>query len=114
MTIRDLDTHDIRDQFAAYVDPRFKEDREYNEHGEDFDAWLEKVKAESRGEGYTAGRIAGIADASEAIIAELDSTVERAVVVGSEARAYKAGVTIAKSVVERIAKRLALTAKNRQ
>lgn len=114
MTIRDLDTHDIRDQFAAYEDPRFKENRDYNEHGEDFDAWLEKVKTASRAEGYVAGRIDGIKDAAEAIISELDSNAEQSKVVGTEARAYKAGLTIAKSIVERVSKRLALGAKNKQ
>lgn len=114
MTIRDLDTHDIRDQFAAYEDPRFKENRDYNEHGEDFDAWFEKIKAEARAEGYVAGRVAGIKDASAAIISELDEKVANSLVTGTEARAFKSGLTIAKSIVERVANRLALSAKNKQ
>lgn len=51
MTVNDLATHDVRDQFSAYVDPRHKDTKNYHEHGEDFDAWLENVKAEAEAKG---------------------------------------------------------------
>lgn len=47
MTVNELSTSDVRDQFAAYEDPRFKDQRTYEEFGTDFDAWLENVKAEA-------------------------------------------------------------------
>lgn len=51
MTVNDLVTHDVRDQFAAYVDPRHKDTRDYHEHGADFDAWLQKIQAEAEAKG---------------------------------------------------------------
>lgn len=114
MTVSVLADHDVRDQFSAYVDPRFKEQKDYEEFGADFDAWLATVKANARAEGYVAGRIDGINDASAAIISELNEKVANSIVTGSEARAFKSGLTIAKSIVERVANRLALSAKNKR
>lgn len=51
MTVSVLADHDVRDQFSAYVDPRHKDTKNYHEHGEDFDAWLENVKAEAEAKG---------------------------------------------------------------
>jgi hypothetical protein len=51
MTVNDLATHDVRDQFAAYVDPRHKDTRDYHEHGADFDAWLKKIQDEAEAKG---------------------------------------------------------------
>lgn len=51
MTVNDLGAHDIRDQFAAYKDPRNKDTKSYHEHGEDFDAWLEKFQTEAEAKG---------------------------------------------------------------
>lgn len=51
MTVNDLATHDVRDQFSAYVDPRHKDTRDYHEHGANFDAWLEKIQAEAEAKG---------------------------------------------------------------
>lgn len=75
---------------------------------------IEAIKAEARADGYVAGRIDGIKDASAAIISELDEKVANSLVTGTEARAFKSGLTIAKSIVERVANRLALSAKNKQ
>lgn len=51
MAVSILSDSDVRDQFSAYVDPRCKETKDYHEHGEDFDAWLEAVKAEAEAKG---------------------------------------------------------------
>jgi uncharacterized protein (DUF2267 family) len=51
MTVNDLATHDVRDQFSAYVDPRNKDIRDYHQHEANFDAWLEKIKAEAEAKG---------------------------------------------------------------
>lgn len=51
MTVTILADHDVRDQFSAYVDPRCKDEKNYHEHAEDFDAWLEAVKADAEAKG---------------------------------------------------------------
>lgn len=51
MTVSTLTDDDVRDQFSAYVDPRHKDTKDYHEHAEDFDAWLENVKAEAEAKG---------------------------------------------------------------
>lgn len=51
MTSNDLATHDVRDQFSAYVDPRGKETNDYHQNEVDFDAWLKKVTDEAEAKG---------------------------------------------------------------
>lgn len=42
----------IRDQFAAYVDPRFKEQPSYDEYGQKFDQWVQDMKNAARAEAF--------------------------------------------------------------
>lgn len=129
MTLNDPDQTDVPDSYAASVlwgaenvpcpTRAARQRREAAAAAADSSEspthWeITAIKAEARAEGYVAGRIDGIKDASAAIISELDANVEKSKVVGTEARAYKAGLTIAKSIVERVANRLALSAKNKQ
>ena len=134
MTLNDPDQADVPTSFAASVlwaggdvpcptraARQRREEARQNREGASTDPsespthWeITAIKAEARAEGYVAGRIDGIKDAAAAIISELDANVERSKVVGTEARAYKAGLTIAKSIVERVANRLALSAKNKR
>lgn len=51
MTANDLATHDVRDQYSAYKDPRNKDTRDYHQNEADFDAWLENIKAEAEAKG---------------------------------------------------------------
>lgn len=128
MTLNDPDQADVPDSYAASVlwgaenvpcpSRTARQRREAAAAAASSESpthWeIEAIKAEARAEGYVAGRIDGIKDASAAIISELDANVEQSRVVGTEARAYKAGLTIAKSIVERVANRLALAAKNKR
>lgn len=134
MTLNDPDQADVPDSYAASVlwgaenvpcptraaRQRREEARQSREAAqadpsESPTYWeIEAIRAEARAEGYVAGRIDGIKDASAAIISELDEKVANSLVTGTEARAFKSGLTIAKSIVERVANRLALSAKNKQ
>jgi hypothetical protein len=124
MTLNDPDQTDVPSSFAEFVlwgaenvprpsrDARQTREVAPTDHSESPTHWeIAAIKAEARAEGYVAGRVDGITAASEAIISELDSNVEQSKVVGTEARAYKAGLTISKSIVDRIGKRLILSAK---
>lgn len=51
MTVNVPDTANVRDQYSAYEDPRFKEQPTYHEFAEGFDAWLEEIKAEAEAKG---------------------------------------------------------------
>lgn len=127
MTLNDPDQTDVPLSFAEsvlwgaeHVPRPTRTDRQRREDSTDAPSEsrthreISAIKAEARAEGYAAGRVDGIKDASAAIISELDSNVERSTVVGTEARAYKAGLTIAKSIAERVAASLSLAAKNKK
>lgn len=127
MTLNNPDQADVPDSYAASVlwgaenvpcpsrTARQRREASATAPSESPTHWeISAIKAEARAEGYVAGRVDGIKDASAAIISELNSNVERSTVVGTEARAYKAGLTIAKSIAERVAASLSLAAKNKR
>lgn len=42
----------IRDQYAAYEDPRFKDALSYEQHGENFDKFIKEYTAKVRAEAF--------------------------------------------------------------
>lgn len=105
MVITELSTADVRDQFSAYVDPRFKENKSYDEHSEDFDAWLETVKAEARAEGVKEGRTVVAGKMASALRDRLDEELgNRFSSHELEARGYNTGLVFANRIITLTAK----------
>lgn len=103
MTVEDLATHDVRDQFAAYVDPRQRDTKTYHEFGADFDAWLEKIQAEAEAKGREKAfeEVYATLDGQENFIGEMvDREKEAGTPNGYVNQSYVGGIRHAKSAIQ--------------